>query len=79
MRWHFTTTFTIKKEFQKKRLLERHGEGKAGEGIVKWLNDVHKYFEPVEEDEKNAFSINITEDVTPKDMMTKVLKILENL
>ena len=68
---------TITKEFQKKRLLARHGEGKEGEGVVNMLNDWYKYFEPLEEDEKNIVSIDITEDMAPKDVMKSVLKILE--
>ena len=68
---------TITKEFQKKRLLTRHGEGKEGEGVVNMLNDWYKYFEQKEEDEKNIVSIDITEDMAPKDVMKSVLKILE--
>ena len=68
---------TITKEFQKKRLLARHGDGKEGEGIVNMLTDWYKYFEPLEEDEKNIVNIDITEDMAPKDVMKSVLKILE--
>ena len=68
---------TITKEFQKKRLLARHGEGKEGEGVVNMLTDWYKYFEPLEEDEKNIVSIDITNDMSPKDVMKSVLKILE--
>ena len=67
---------TITKEFQKKRLLARHGEGKEGEGVVNMLTDWYEY-KPLEEDEKNIVSIDITNDMSPKDVMKSVLKILE--
>ena len=69
---------TITKEFQKKRLLARHGEDKEGEGVVNMLTDFYKYFEPPEEDEENTVSIDITEDMAPKDVMKLVLKMLED-
>ena len=56
----------------------RHGEGKEGEGVVNLLTDWYKYFEPPEEDEKNIVSIDITENMAPKDVMKLVLKILED-
>ena len=67
---------TITKELQKKRLLARHGEGKEGEGVVNMLTDWYEY-QPLEEDEKNIVSIDITNDMAPKDVMKSVLKILE--
>ena len=54
------------------------GEGKEGEGVVNVLHDWYKYFEPLEKDEKNIVSIDITEDMAPKDVMKSVLKILED-
>ena len=68
----------ITKKCQKKRLLARHGEGKEGEGVVNMLTDFYKYFEPPEEDELNTVSIDITEDMAPKDVMKLVLKMLED-
>ncbi len=41
------------------------------------MNDWYKYFEPLEKDEKNIVSIDITEDMAPKDVMKLVLKVLE--
>ena len=68
---------TISKEFQKKRLLVRHGEGKEGEGVVNLLTSWYEHFKPPEEDEKNIVSVDITENMAPKDVMKLVLKILE--
>ena len=36
-----------------------------------------KMFEPAGKDEKNAFDVLITEDMTPDDVAKKVLDILE--
>lgn len=63
----------ITKDCQEKRLLARHGNSKASEGVVKWLKSIHKYFEPSEESEKKSYDINITEDMTPADVIRIVL------
>ena len=37
-----------------------------------------KLYESAGKDEKNAFDVHITEDMTPEDVAIKVLDILEN-
>ena len=37
---------SMTKESQMKRLLLRHGEDESAKKVVKWLNDIHKHFEP---------------------------------
>ena len=68
----------ITKECQEKRLLTRHRNGKAGEGVVKFLISIHKFFEPSEEGEQNSFDVDITEDMTPADVMKIILDILND-
>ena len=69
---------SMTKESQMKRLLSRHGEDESGKGVVKFLNDIHKYFEPPEESEENTYNIDITEDMTPRDVMNIALEILDS-
>ena len=69
---------TITKEKQIERLLSRY-EGKASEGIMKSLTDMHEWFGPPEQDEENTFEIEVTDKMSPADTMRKVFKILSKL
>ena len=69
---------SMTKESQMKRLLSRHGEDESGKGIIKLLNHIHKYCEPPEQDEENTYNIDITEDMTPRDVMNIALEILDS-
>ena len=42
------------------------------------LNFVHKNFKPPEKDEENTYNIDITEDMTPRDVMNIALEILDS-
>ena len=71
---------SMTKESQMKRLLSRHGEDESVKGVVKFLYDIHKYFPEIipEESEENTYNIDITEDMTPRDVMNIVLEILDS-
>ena len=68
---------TISKETQEKRILARHGDGKAGKSFGKLLIEYHPYFEVPEEGEENTFNIDITEDMSPAEVLKMVLEVLE--
>ena len=39
--------------------------------------EVIEIFEPAEKDERNTINLNITEDMSPSDVASKILKIIE--
>ena len=67
-------TLTIKEEDLKKRLQNRHGEDQSD------INDImltlHKFYEPAEEDEANAFNIDLENSMTPDDVVEIIMKKL---
>ena len=64
-------------ETNHKRLIGRHGNDSAEE-FNKVFESMTKLYESAGKDEKNAFDVHITEDMTPEDVARKVLGILEN-
>ena len=64
-------------ETNHKRLVGRHGNDSAEE-FNKVFDSMTKLYESAGKDEKNAFNIHITEEMTPDDVAQKVLDILEN-
>ena len=66
----------LPKEHYMKRFSKRHGEG--GKALVEAIYKMNILIEPVEPDEENAYNINITEDMSPNDVVQKVLSIVEN-
>ena len=71
-------TLTLTKENQLKRITERHGEDCGGE-LLDMMNKFAEFYEGPCEGEKNTYNINIDEKMTPKDVMDKVLEILDNI
>ena len=66
----------LAKECLEKRLKVRHGEGASFSDLVtKFL----ELFEPVGEDEENAYNICVTEDMKPDDVVNKTLEIIKQL
>ena len=63
-------------ESNRKRLVGRHGDDMAAE-FNKIFDSMSKMYESAGGDEKNAFDLHITEDMTPDDVVQKVLDILE--
>ena len=43
------------------------------------MEKFYDLYEPAGEDEKNAYNIDITEDMSVDDVIVKVLKIVENI
>merc|ERR1719189_981030 len=66
----------LTQESNHKRLVGRHGDDMAAE-FNKIFESLSKMYESAGEDEKNAFDLHITEDMTPDDVVQKVLDILE--
>ena len=62
-------------ETQRKRIKERHGE--AAEGVFDMLVKMHKLYEKPGDGEKNAYNVDITEDMTRKDVFNKVMETLK--
>ena len=60
---------------QAKRIKERHGE--ESQGAIEIMMKLHKLYEKPGEDEKNTYNIDITEEMTKKDVLDKVLEILK--
>ena len=58
-------TLTINKEALKKRIGSRHGK----DGNDSHLLRIHKVYEPAEEDETNAFNIDLETSMTPDDVV----------
>ena len=66
----------LPKEHYMKRFSKRHGEG--GKALVEAIYKMNILIEPVEPDEENAYNINITEDMSPNDVVQEVLSVVEN-
>ena len=67
---------TMTEECQKKRLAARHGEKLEGMDFLFKLSDE---FEPLGEDEENAFNITITDEMTKEDVLNKALEIVSKI
>ena len=65
------------KEDQDKRVKGRHGDSDAGGGINDYLTDLYKVYEPATEDEPNALDIRVTPEMTPDDVVAKILDSLK--
>ena len=63
-------------ETNHKRLVGRHGNDSAEE-FNKVFDSMKKLYESAGKDEKNAFDVHITEEMTPDDVAQKVLDIFE--
>ena len=59
----------------KKRLEERHGDT-LNETLMGMLMKVADMCEPAGSDEKNAYNVYITEDMTPDDVIEKIQEIV---
>ena len=69
---------SLTKETQMKRITARHGSGEASEGIVKMMNDIHGMYDKPTESEKDAFNIDITEEMSQDDVLKNVMKTLKD-
>merc|ERR1712020_143840 len=62
-------------EVQLKRIIARHGEGNTE--LVDTLTGYYKLYELPGKNEPNTFNVDITDGLTPKDVMDKVLELLD--
>ena len=75
----YFVTLSMTKGNQAKRIKERHGDDPgAVEYCAKFFEWTMDYEGPAE-GEKNTFNVEITENMTPKDVMSKVLEILDKV
>ena len=58
-------------------LTERHGE--ESQGALEMMMKLHKLYEKPGEGEKNTYNVDITEEMTKKDVLNKVLGILKEV
>ena len=65
---------------QKKRIEERHGFDNSGKGneILAMVTRINKFYEGPGDGEKNTYNVKITEDMTKKDVLDKVLEIIKD-
>ena len=69
---------SVSKETQQKRVAARHGS-ETGDGVTKLLFAMHDLFEPPGSDETNTFKVDIDENMTPKEVMEKVVNLLAQM
>lgn len=60
----------------RKRLMKRHGDG--FESMEQMFTGVSDRYEDKGEDEPNTYQVDITEDMTPKDVMDKILELIDS-
>ena len=65
------------KEDQDRRIKGRHGDNEAGGGLNDYLTDLYKVYEPATEDEPNALDIRVTPEMTPDDVIAKIMNSLK--
>ena len=70
-------TLTLTEETQAKRVKERHEDGPETEAISEVLTKMYKLYEGPGEGEKNTYNVDINMEMSPKDVLDKVLEVLE--
>ena len=66
----------LTRESNLKRLIERHG-AEHGKEMAKMFEKIIKQYEPAEDDEVNTFNIEVTEEMTPDDVVEKAMSCLK--
>ena len=66
----------MSEDLQKQRVEKRH-EGE--EGLIKHLMELHKFYEPVQKGEKDAYDLEITKNMSPDDVAEKVIELIKSL
>ena len=69
---------SLKKETTLERLTNRHGDGEAAKGITDFCIKLESFYELKAPDEDNTFDITITNEMTPNDVIEKILEIVDN-
>ena len=58
-----------------KRIRARHGDD---EGAMVFMGNLYQLYEGPGDGEKNTYNVKITEDMTKKDVLDKVLEIIKD-
>ena len=66
----------LTRESNLKRVIERHG-AEHGKEMAKMFEKIIKQYEPAEDDEVNTFNIEVTEEMTPDDVVEKAMSCLK--
>ena len=69
----------MSRDFQKKRVIARHGKGTGMDGLIAMMIKFAELYEPAGEDEEGAHNVEITEDMNREDVIQKILEIVDNL
>ena len=69
---------TVSKDTQQNRISRRHQDDKDEAQTVDYLTSIHKCYESVLSDEKDAYELTITPDMDPDDVVQKVLDLIKN-
>ena len=65
-----------KKETTLERLTKRHGEGEAAKAITDFCTKLESFYERKGPNEENTYDIEITNDMSPNDVIEKILDIV---
>ena len=69
---------TVSKDTQQNRISRRHQDDKDEAQTVDYLTSIHKCYESVLSDEKDAYELTITPDMDPDSVVQKVLDLIKN-
>ena len=65
-----------KKETTLERLTKRHGGGEAAKAIIDFCTKLESFYERKGPNEENTYDIEIKNDMSPKDVIEKILEIV---
>ena len=68
---------SLEKETTLERLTKRQGDGEAAKGIIDFCLKLETFYETKGLDEENTFDITITNEMTPNDVIEKILEIVD--
>ena len=68
----------MSEELQRKRVTDRHSDGNETQ-MIDWLTSLFRYYEPVQEDEKDAFELFITPEMGIENVVDKVGDLINQL
>ena len=66
-------------EATRKRLDKRHGVSEEGLVMTDFLMKVNSFYELKAADEDNTYDVIVTNDMTPKDVVQKIIEIIDKL
>jgi hypothetical protein len=69
----------LEPEATRNRLNNRNGESEAGLAITDFCMKVNNFYEVKASDEDNTYDVIVTNDMTPKDVVQKIIEIIDKL